>query len=176
MPSLQVPNTHYLVFRDPFANLSIISPSSSSSAGSLLPLTGLVCSALILSLSFCSALRCFLSALASNFASAASSSETRSFTIVLSMCSSVLRPRAKTSNKISSLSRVMFHLSSIWIHVIVLTCNKLSTCLDRHRHNANDWQPDLQRNKLEKCLKSGTREIMNAWREIFFNDIHDPNF
>jgi hypothetical protein len=82
----------YLFFRDPFANFAIISPSSSSSALSLLPLTGFIRSALSLSLSFCSALRCFFSALASNFASAASSSETRPLTIVLSICSSVLRP------------------------------------------------------------------------------------
>jgi len=48
--------------------------------------------------------------------------------------------------------------------------------LDRHRHNTNDWQPDLQRNKLEKCLKGETREKINAWREMFFNDTLDPNF
>lgn len=89
----------YFVFRDPFANLEIISPSSSSSSMFfLLPLAAFFLSALSLSLNFCSALRCFFSAFASFLARRASSSDTRSLTIVLSMCSSVLRPKVQSGS------------------------------------------------------------------------------
>lgn len=55
----------------------------------------------------------------------------------------------------------------------VLTCNKLSTRLDRHWHNTNDGQPDLQRDKLEKCLQWEARENQVLVR-LYFSSCADP--